>query len=429
LQSHRRWEESLAVLEVLEPYVSAAMHSPEQRYRTSKLLALSADGSADSELSRTHFRNAFALAKSEANREWLFEIAMASGASSQPLDGDSERAQWLRATLNPDVGLAPSFRIEALSEYVYLRSVNEVDHETLALAEELQTLADEFRTDRATAFAAHGRLVTLLPSSDAHLRLAQSEAATAFGSAAPSEIAATPHLVKLVSLLELGRVDEAASCIAAFDELIRTRERPADRWGLFVIRALVADWKGGAESADRFSALAHELAIRHNVHGGKLATEIFQFARTWRSGNWTALDHYQTSPLVEPIDFIASSLYFAHRNEPQRAADALQFVVPALCEGAPFLGWLGACMVAGEAAALAAPQYVDQLHSALLPYSGLHAVNGLIPASTFGPVDRVLAVMAQSQDRSDDAERYIERAQAQVRASGLTGWAIELTAS
>jgi hypothetical protein len=422
LQAQLRWEESLAVLDTLYPFVSAAIHSPGQRFHTNRLLALAADGCADSELSRTHFRVAYELAATELNPDWIFEIAKASGASSQPLDGDGERADWLRSALDPETALSTDQRIEVLAEYVYLRSMHEIDAETVRLASELSDLTIEVQSDRAAAFAAHGRLVTLLASSDADVRLSEATAAIAFGVTAPPEVATTPHLVRLVSLLELGRASEAAGGLAELEALTSTRERPADRWGLFVIRALLADWSGDSDSAERYSALGRELAVRHNVHGGELASSIFQFARIWRTGEWAKLDHYRTTPPVEPIDFIASSLYFAHTGKPDRVVDTLQFVVPALCEGAPFLGWLGACMVAGEAAAIAAPQYVDQLANVLLPYSGLHAINGLIPASTFGPVDRVIALLAKSQGRSDEAERFIERAQSQVQTSGLAGW-------
>jgi DNA-binding SARP family transcriptional activator len=422
LHQQMRWEEALTVLEIVEPLVNSAMHSPRQRYRTSKLLALSSDGSADSELSRTHFRNALELAKSEMNAEWIFEIAVASGASSQPIDGDSERAEWLKSALEPQTNLAPTQRLEVLAEYVYLRSVHEVDTETRTLAAELEELSRAVGTDRGFAFAAHGTLVVTLPSANPTARIRAADAAIVFGTSAPPEVAATPHLVKLVSLLELGRFDEASACLVALEELTAHRERPADRWGLLVIRAMLADWSGNQDSAQRYAALALDLATRHHVHGGTQAATLFQFTQAWRTNVWEAFDHYQTTPITEPIDFIASSLYFAATGDHTRAQEALQLIVPALCEGAPFLGWLGACMVAGEAAALVAPQFVDQLFEVLLPYTGLNAVNGLIPASTFGPVDRVLALLANAQGRTGESERFLEQAHAQVEAAGLAGW-------
>jgi hypothetical protein len=79
-------------------------------------------------------------------------------------------------------------------------------------------------------------------------------------------------------------------------------------------------------------------------------------------------------------------------------------------------------MVAGEAAALVGHQFVDSLFQVLAPYSGLHGVNGLIPASTFGPADRVLALLAKAQGRIDEAERFLERAHAQADAARMVGW-------
>ena len=424
LQSKVRWEEALAVLEVVEPLVNmdVGAFTPAQRFRTSKLSALSSDGCADSELSRTHFRQAIAIAKNEANSEWLFEIAMASGASSQPLDGDTERSDWLRDTLEPHGGLAPHLRVEALAEYVYLRSMHELDSETLNLAQELQVLATTVGTDRAKAFNAHGQLVTLLPSPDPHERLRHAEAATAIGVAATPEVAATPHLVKLISLLELGRLAEATLCLGPLEELTSFRERPADRWGLFVIRALLAEWVGDTESANRYTSMARELASRHHIHGGAEASMLFDFTRTWRNGSWHDLSHYRDTPPTDPLGYIGSALYFAHTNEARRTDEVLQFVVEVLLEGAPFLGWLGACMVAAEAAAKVSSCFVDPLFEALKPYSGIIAINGLIAVSTFGPVDRVLSQLAHAQGRASEGDRYFEQASQQAQAARLASW-------
>ncbi len=424
LQSELRWEEALAVLEVVEPLVrmDVSTFSAKQRFRTSKLIAFSSDGSADSELSRSHFRQAVAIARNEANSEWLFEIAMASGASSQPLDGDTERADWLRDTLEPHAGLAPHLRVEALAEYVYLRSMNELDLGTLDLARELQGLATTVGTDRANAFNAHAQLVTLLPSPNPHERLRQADEATAVGASATPEVAATPHLVKLISLLELGRLAEATHCLGALEQLTSFRERPADRWGLFVIRALLAEWVGDTESANRYTSMARELTSRHHIHGGAEASMLFDFTRTWRNGSWHDLSHYRSTPPTDPLEYIGSALYFAHTDEARRTDDVLQFVVKALLEGAPFLGWLGACMVAAEAAAKVSSRFVDSLFKALEPYSGIIAINGLIAVSTFGPVDRVLSQLAHAQGRTSDGDRYFERACQQAHGARLVSW-------
>lgn len=343
LQADLRWEEALAVLEVVEPLVrmDRGAFSPTQQFRTSKLIAFSSDGCADSELSRSHFRQAIAIAKDEANATWMFEIAMASGASSQPLNGDAERAEWLRDALEPHAGLAPHLRVEALAEYVYLRSMNELDGETFALADELHTLAEGIGTDRAKAFDAHARLVTLLPSPHSKTRLEEACAAIEYGHAAPAEVAATPHLVKLISLLELGDLDAATQCLGVLEELTSRRERPADRWGLFVIRSLLAEWVGDTDSANRYTSVARELASRHHIHGGAEASMLFDFTRTWRNATWHDLDHYRSNPPTDPLEYIASALYFAHSNDARRVDEVLQFIVPALCEGPPILGLVG----------------------------------------------------------------------------------------
>ncbi len=92
--------------------------------------------------------------------------------------------------------------------------------------------------------------------------------------------------------------------------------------GLLAIRALLADWTGDFSAAERFTHAATELSLRHNIHGGADATKLVAFTRAWRTGEWGELDHLATSDLTDPLDVIASSLYFAHTGTRTLSRDA-----------------------------------------------------------------------------------------------------------
>jgi hypothetical protein len=425
LQAQQRWEESLAIIEIVESVLDSkpwwAQHA--DHFRFSMLAGSAADGSADASTARTYFRNARRFAELDENPDWYFQVAIASSGSSQPLDGDRERVAWLRTAFDPATGLQDKYRIEALAEFTYVRGLVALDDEVAAAVVEMQRLSVELTDDKSKAFAAHGTLVTTLSSPDAFARLEQSNEALKWGHAASPEIAVTPFLTKVFSLLQLGRESEAASEVLAIEALVNLRQRSGDRWLVHLIRALLEEWRGDQEFADRHTAMAWDLALRHDIQGGREAWGLFQISRAWRTHDETMMSRFANDHADAVVFQQATrSLFLAWQGDEEKLRAQLRRVVGALETQPKFLGWLGACLLAAEAASIAAPSFIPTLQRLLIPHSGLFVVTGLVPASTFGPVDRVLALMSRSMGDFDEYERLCEGALDQMKRAGLEGW-------
>jgi DNA-binding SARP family transcriptional activator len=427
LQSANRWEESLTLLEIVQPslFQQPWCFGVQHLFDFYVLFGKAHDGCADSIASRACFRSAIEVAERESNAVWIFDVAIASAGSSQPLNGDIERVNWLQRAFDSSAGLENDLRVEALAEYVYLKSLDAVDNSVVRAVEEMVSLAKEVDTDRARGFAAHGSLVARLSDSDPLGRIEEAEIAHRWVSSVPPEIGVTPYLTKIASLLQLGRIHDAVGELVTVEEFADKRQRPGDRWVLHVLRATLEDWLGDEVSADRYARMAKNLAVRHEIHGGREAWGLFQIARAIRGSDPSALQYFVLNE--NPADFSSAALAALHGarlGQLQSSRSLLRRVVPTLADGANYLGWLGTMLVAGEAASLCAPEFAVTLEKLLIPYSGLAAINGLVSTSTFGPVDRVLSMLALAQGNESEAAQFGRQAATFCVRSGLKGWVV-----
>jgi DNA-binding SARP family transcriptional activator len=425
LQSINRWEESLTLLEIVQPSLLEQPWCFEAKHLFDFYVQFGRahDGCADSIASRSYFRLAIEVAEKESNAAWIFDVAIASAGSSQPLNGDVERVSWLQRAFDAATGLDKNLRVEALAEFVYLKALDSVDAPVVSAVNELVALAEEVGTDRARGFAAHGLLAASLHDSDPFSRIERAENAHSWAHSVPPEIGVTPHLVKIASLLQLGRMKETLTELVTVEEFADKRQRPGDRWVLHILRAVLDEWTGDDISADRYARMAKNLAVRHEIHGGREAWGLFHIARAIRGSDPTALQRFVA--VSDPIDFPSAALtalHMARIGELKPSRLVLRRVVPHLSEGASSLGWLGTMLVAGEAASLSAPEFAGTLEELLVPYAGLAAINGLVSTSTFGPVDRVLSMLAFAGGDEAKAHLYGQRATAFCLRSGLAGW-------
>ncbi len=427
LHEQQRWEEAFALLETtastldLEPW----WVETEDLFRYFLLFAMSADGCADGELAREYFRKAKALADRERRAEWLFEVAIRSSVSSQPLDGDAERASWLRTAFDPASGLDDRRRIQALAEFVYLRGLSAVDAEVNECVAEMERLASVLDDDRTRAYYAHGALVAMLCSSDATGRLEFCERARNWGRAVPPEIAVTPILASVFSLLQLGRRAEVDREISQIEDLVNLRQRPGDRWMMLLFRAMLAEWDGQSDVAEHHARSARNLAIRHDIHGGREAWGLFQMSRVYRTNDRFAARRFAVDrDDLMPVEQAVAARFLACDGQFAVAERIIDRVLPALVAGPPNLTWLPACLALAETAALTGSMSRERLYSLLLPFSGVMVINGLVASSTFGPVDRVLHLLALSLDDKASAKRFEARVASQLAGSGLSGWSV-----
>ena len=374
LHEAHRWEEAFALLETVSSTIDLKPWwvTSSDLFEYYLLSGVAADGCADGELARSFFRKAKALADTDGRADWLFRVAVRSSGSSQPLDGDAERADWLRQSFDPARGLEDSGRVQALAEFVYLRSLSAVDDEVTECVAEMERLAERINDSPARAHHAHGALAASLTSNNAKLRLKTSVDARKWGDSVPPEIAMTPVLTEVYSLLQLGRRHEIVHQISDVETLVRKRQRPGDWWMVHLLRAMLAEWDGDIETADNESQMARKLAIRHDIHGGREAWGLFQIARVYRTDDRVMARRFVTdSDELTLVEQAVAAMFFARDGQLDVARRIVDRVVAALELGLLNLEWLSACLAAGEAASLSASAVTTRLIDLLVPYSGL----------------------------------------------------------
>ncbi len=167
LEDRLEWGDALVALEVviaqraLQPW----LFDEEMDFTLQLLLGRAYDGGADWGQARAAFRRAVDLAVDSDRGDWLVQAAIAAGGASQPMEGDLERAAWLRSVFDaPGVGISPADRLAALAEYVYVGALRGVTDEIRRADTMLLRSADELGDPVSAAVAAHGHLVTLLVS-------------------------------------------------------------------------------------------------------------------------------------------------------------------------------------------------------------------------------------------------------------------------
>jgi DNA-binding SARP family transcriptional activator/tetratricopeptide (TPR) repeat protein len=421
LQTANRWEESLAIIDVMEivANTSPSWMNDEQLFEFLLLKAQACDGCADAGLARLSFRRAFRLAQTVGNPAWVFQTAIAAGGSSQPIDGDTERSEWLREAFAPSSGLDERLRIEALAEFIYVRALASVDDDVeLALAE-LHRLVASVDDDRSRAFDAHATLVTQLSLPNASERLELAKSASPFGYAGPPEVATTPLLAQMQACLQLGLRSEAEAGLIAIEELANRRQRPGDRWVLLLIRSVLEEWDGNLESAMRYAEMARSLSLRHEIYGGREAWALFLIARAWRVGDIEGLTRFAQVDSTSSSALAMTAMIYAQLGDLRKASSIARDAYALLANEPRYLGWVGATLALGEAVARAAPSMVPAVQELLIGHSGLIVVNGLVPTSCFGPVDRVLALLAKSNGDEKGSAHFRKRCVEQLSKARL----------
>jgi DNA-binding SARP family transcriptional activator len=361
-------------------------------------LGTAAEGSLEVGRARSYFAAAFAVATEMDDPAAMCRVAVASSGSSQPFDGDPERAGWLRRVLQCGPELPADLRVEALSEFVYLVAMNGLTDEVLAADSELQALARSLDTPRAYGLAAHAHLVTLHTDAEPARRVQLSREARRFGAAVRPEVAATPLFAEMTALLQLGRFDEAQELVAEIDAMVQALQRPGDVWLMASIRAVMFDWVGDEDASQGEALAAKTIALRHDVFGGEVAWAVYQVSRALRNGDWSVVLEITAADTEGGDDdsifgAAIAAVISAELGETAQAGTALQAVVERLRSEPRRLGWLGSMCLAAQAASHCPGPWTDVLRELLEPYSGQFAINGLVPTSLFGPVDRYLEML------------------------------------
>ncbi len=402
------------------------LFSPQQRVRTLHLLGLAADGALDGETARTYFRDAFEGAVELSDIVTMAHIAVSASGSSQPITGDPEQVGWLRAVAERRAELEPFVRLQILAELTYLLALAGVDANVVDLSVELRELSEVIDTPAARAYAQHGVLAMKVSENDAEGCM-EILAFPPRHAPVPAEVLGTALLAGIGAHLSLGDLSEAISLFARLESLAMQRGRPGDRWIVIAIRSFLLEWQGEAERGIAESTKAFQFAERHGVHGAASTWFLALACRCLRDDDWSSWGEPDREPRVGEmaIEHGLRCVGIAATDDLRGLDDDLGALVRRLTTEPRTMDWLGALCLAAEASVRSSRSMNDEIFTLLLPFSGTIVVIGLVPAGTFGPVDRFLAALIAESD-PDRSAAFLVRAESMVQRAQLVGWDSEI---
>ncbi len=243
------------------------------------------------------------------------------------------------------------------------------------------------------------------------------------------ELELRAHVYRLRNRLELGELHEVDADLAAFERLANELRQPTHLWhvpGLKAMRALI---DGRFDDAERLIAEALEAGTRaeepvsEQFHG----TQIALLRRLRRSqadvaelGNLVAglADLAERFPAIPAwrCSLAATHAELGNENETRAVFETLaagDFAdLPLDSQWA-----ISLCLLAEAAVFLDDVPRARLLYDHLLAYDGLNVIAGRAAAS-YGPVARVLGLLAVTAGRLEDAERHFAEALAMSERMG-----------
>ncbi|MDX6583212.1 MAG: eukaryotic-like serine/threonine-protein kinase [Solirubrobacterales bacterium] len=243
------------------------------------------------------------------------------------------------------------------------------------------------------------------------------------------ELELRAHVYRLRNRLELGEMHEVDADLAAFERLANELRQPTHLWhvpGLKAMRALI---DGRFDDAERLIAEALEAGTRAEepVSAQFQGTQIALLRRLRRSeadvaelGNLVAgladlADRFPAIPAWR-CSLAATHAELGHENETRAVFETLaadDFAdLPLDAQWA-----ISLCLLAEAAVFLDDVPRARLLYEHLLPYDGLNVIAGRAAAS-YGPVARILGLLAVTDGRLDDAERHFTDALAMSERMG-----------
>ncbi len=425
LKAQAQWGACTTALELCRENLESQpwLHSRPTKMRIFELLGYSYESTHDTLRSRKAFESAIEVA--DGNELDVARIAIAAAGSSQPIGGDDDRSNWLsRVMYSPT--LPAMLRLEALAEYVYLQSLVAVSPDVERADAELLRLADEIGTDVARRLALHGHLVSMMPYPTAQERVDRCAPLIAHAQTGTRpDTSATLSMISMGSLLSLGEFGRAQESVEPLAVLAASLQRPADRWHILVNQALLLEWTGRSDEAGALADEALEVALRFEVHDGWLTFGSMHLGRALRDRSFDAFVETMlaSAELDDEEDVTVAGIVMSLRLGLTDDRDAFVEGVRRLREEPRHLAWLGTVVLAADTNVALELPCAAELYELLLPFTNTIVVNGVVPASTFGPVDRYLADLANQMGDYLAARRFVEQANQLVERAGLVGWA------
>jgi predicted ATPase/class 3 adenylate cyclase len=282
----------------------------------------------------------------------------------------------------------------------------------------------------ARVLASHHAAIAGPDADDERLAIAREMVALGERLADP-EATFAGHIACYVSLVAASDIDAADAAVNAADRLARQLRRPLFTFHVLRIRAAQALLSGRIAEGEHLAAAARQKGREANMPD-RIVEPIFagfQLIAREQQGLLADLEPDVSELADTEPEWLVLRAAQAHlrcaSGSPELARPLLTRLMADDFAGVPRDGlWLRTAMHMAEvAAALKDIQAAAALYELLSPYSGRNAFTGV---GSWGPVDRVLALLATATGRYDDAERHYAAAvdlSERLRAPGWAVWA------
>jgi hypothetical protein len=305
------------------------------------------------------------------------------------------------------------------------------------LAESAAAMAERVGDEVLRAYALAAWCDTVSGPDDVDRRLAVAGDVVGIAEAAGLRpLAFLGRRLRVVALLERGRLQEAAVEVQSFDRVAEALRQPLYRWCPPLWRGTLAMAAGDLQRVERFTAEAERIGASAHSDNARVLVAVQRFIRLRHERRLDeaaglAAGLLADAPAIAAPESLAGFLVVGDvvMGEPDRArrrADAI--VATGLRTSRADSEWLADLAQLAEAAvALRHERLAALVHDALRPYAELFVVEG-IGAAVCGSVAHYLAGLSRLLRRDGDAAAYADLATALHRSAGLVLPAPPITA-
>ena len=366
------------------------------------------------------------LARAAGRADWLAHAALGVGGGGgfEVALGDREQIDLLedaRRNLGPE----PSALLAQVKARLSIAlSLSGADDLRLELSEEAVGLARAVDDAGALAYALAAHCDAIAGPGDTERRLA--EASEIVGLAVSRGDRSTELLgrrLRLVALLELGRIAAADAEIEAYARLANVVRQPLYAWYVPLWRAMRALMRADFDACARLLVEAAELGAQAHSDNATMLTESLRWYLMRdagdREGGLAILDKLDPYTAVFGVQFrVAATLMLAdagRTEEVRTRLDADAVAIRTMPVDSEWLSSLG--QLAQVIARIGGHPLAEWAYGALLPHRDLFGVEG-IGAAWWGSVERPLGLLAASLGRTQEAVEHFDAAVAANKGAG-----------
>ena len=414
----RLYEQALAVLEL----------DPSAADRCEVLLGLGAAELAAGRqpAARAVHLEAADLARAAGRADGLARAALGVGGGGgfEVTLGDREQIDLLEDARR-GLGTEPSALLaQVMARLSVALSLSGADDRRLELSEEAVALARAVDDAGALAYALAAHCDAIAGPASTERRLEEaSEIVDLAVSRGDRSTELLGRRLRLVALLELGRIAAADAEIEAYARLARVVRQPLYGWYVPLWRAMRALMRAEFDACARLIDEAAELGAQAHSDNATMLTESLRWYLMRDQGDTEGplaiLERLDPYTEVFGVQFrVAATLMLADagRTEDVRARlDAHGEAIRTMPMDSEWLSTLA--QLAQLIAGIGGHPLAEWAYGALLPYRGLFGVEG-IGAACWGSVERPLGLLAASLGRTLEAVEHFDAAVAAHRAAG-----------